>query len=173
MEVSPKLVVTRFAQLDAGDLFMYRLRGDACVGMVVEDPTANGERLQLPLGPTFPQGITGPTVLIAEAVTVVSFGKDFHLRLPVHPGGWVDAEPPSDRHCVVVGSTGIYLRANRSPIQFGGDKFRPCYIDMATGLINITGSGAFGEFAVPSGAKAYAPILRRRRRSTRQHDGMA
>jgi hypothetical protein len=54
MKVSPSVVVTRFAQLAPGDLFMVPSAEEACVAMKVRDP--DGDSLMLPLGPAFPFG---------------------------------------------------------------------------------------------------------------------
>ena len=153
MQPAPALRVTRFAQLDCGDLFLWRHKEGGCVAIVAADPTQNDHKLILPLGPDFPRDVTGPFFLYPDGITVVSFGKQYVLNLPVQPRGWLDTPPPQGTHCILVTEAGVYIRVNRSP---NPREFHVCYVDLATGLICTRGSGASQEFATPSGVPAFA-----------------
>ncbi len=153
MQTIPELRVSRFAQLDSGDLFLWRHAERASVGIVATNPIENGQKLILSLGPDFPQNVIGPLLLDPNGTTVVSFGKEYVLRLPVQPRGSLDTLPASDIRCILVTETGVHIRVN------GGlrpGQFHPCYVDLSTGLIVTRGSGASQEFATPSGIPAFA-----------------
>lgn len=151
--VVPTLGVTRFAQLAPGDLFLALFgSNDSCVAMVAEDPSANGEKLLVPLGPRFPGGIAGPTLISPPGVTVVSFGKNYTLRLPVRAEAWAGAAPPPETVCILVTSSGSYFRVDAGPAP--GRHY--CYVDIATGRINLTGQGLSQQYAPPAGISAFA-----------------
>jgi hypothetical protein len=154
MEITPSLKVTRFAQLEPGDLFIVPNGDEALVAMVAEDPTQNGEQLMLTLGPTFPAGTTGPSIMRCADMTVLSLAKAYELRLPCQPGGWLPSEPAPDKNCILVTEHGAYWRANFDSARTGG--FKPCYADIVTGLVHTTGRGPFQQFAMPGGQAAFA-----------------
>lgn len=153
MQTVPAVKVTRFAKIDSGDLFIYRHAEGSSIATVAEDPTQNGEKLLLPLGPVFPRGVNGPRLIRPGGMTVISFGKEYVLRLPVQTSGWLDALPPPEKHCILVTEQATYFRANFSHNQTG---FSACYVDIATGLICTSGSGASEVFATPQGIPAFA-----------------
>jgi hypothetical protein len=153
-KITPSLKVTRFAQLEPGNLFIVPNGDEALVATVAEDPTQNGERLMLTLGPTFPAETNGPSLLRCPGMTVLSLAKAYVLRLPCQPHGWLDNEPPPDKYCILVNETSAYWRAN---FNSGRDRgFKACYIDVATGLIQTAGRGPLRQFAMPSGLATFA-----------------
>ena len=154
MEITPDLKVTRFAQLAPGDLFICPHGDVAFVAMVAKDPTEDGEKVMVPLGPVFPDGVNGPSLVRRARTTVIAFGKEYALRLPTHARGWRANEPASDISCILVTENGAYLRANFRPPQHG--EFSACYIDIATGLVQTTGTGPQQQFAPPRGLAAFA-----------------
>lgn len=151
MEVLSKPKVVRFAQTQPGDLFMYAFGAGLFVAMTVTDPANDGDRAIVVLGPELPQGMAHPSLVTPSATTVVSFGKDYKLRLPCHAGGWMTKEPPDDVNCIVVTDEGgIFFRAN-----FGGlEEFRACYIDMEKGEIKTDKSAR--SYIGPSRLCAFA-----------------
>jgi hypothetical protein len=153
MRIDPKVAVMRFQQLSPGDLFIYPYTEGSCVAMQVVDPTSDGDILMLPLGPIFPPGFSCPSLIHGPAATVISFGKEYVLRLPCRANGWLIGPPSFDKHCIAITQTGAYIRANCRPPESG---FHACYVDMATGVVHATGSGRFQEFAPPPGVLAFA-----------------
>jgi hypothetical protein len=152
MKVTPNLKITRFAQLEAGDLHLCWLGGEPCVAFVAVDPTENGQKLEVPLGPTFRAGTRGPTLVTPANHTVASFGKDYALRLPVSTPGWQEAEPEPDRPCILLVEDRAYFR-----VDFGGYRgFIACYVDVASGLICTIGGGHNQQFARPAGTALFA-----------------
>jgi hypothetical protein len=130
MMIAPKLVVTRYAQLEAGDLCIFPDGDASFVALKVQKP--DGDILVVPIGPRFPGGFEDPSLIDAPAATVLSFGKEYTLQLPTRPESWSFETPGPQTHCIVLTAEGAFLRVN-----FGlqGQGFRPCYIAMATGTI--------------------------------------
>jgi hypothetical protein len=79
------------------------------VAMNAVDPAKDGDKAFVTLGPTFPDGVIGPTLTNASGVTVVSFGKEFLLRLPCEATGWTMGEPPPDKPAVLVTDRGSFF----------------------------------------------------------------
>lgn len=155
MEITPHFKLARFAQLEPGDLFICPNDDGAFVGIMAKDPTEEGEKLMLTLGPTFPPGVSGPSVVRCAGMTVISLGKEYVLRLPCQPGGWLGNEPAPDNSCILVGERGAYWRANFNSTRTGG--FKACYVDIATGVVHTVGRTPFQQqFAMPSGPTAFA-----------------
>lgn len=152
METTPELLPTRSAQLNAGDLYLYRHDGGASVGFMCIDPAMDGDRCEMALGPTFPSGTKGPHLLASRECSAVSFGPNFRLILPVSPTAWHYTAPPSDCHCVAVNDQAIFFRANW---ERHGDQYRPCYIDIQTGKVHAAIFGTRG-YTEPPGIRAYA-----------------
>jgi hypothetical protein len=153
MPVTPALNVTRFAQLNPGELFMFRHEDGACVGFAVCDPAQNDEKLLLPLGPNLPNGARYATLISARGFTTISFGGEFTVRLPTQADAWVDSPPPHDQHCILVAGDRPYFRANYAHDE---SRFVDCYVDIADGRIFTAGSGAAQQIATPRGIAAYA-----------------
>jgi hypothetical protein len=153
MNIVPSLIVTRFAQLEPGDLFILPCSEGACVAMKVIDPTGDGEMLMVLLGPVFPDGLTHPSLVSAPSATVISFGKEYTLRLPSHAEGWRASPPAPETHCIVVTERGAYVRANFVAAQ---GLFQPCYLDMGTGIVVTTGTGRLQNFSPPPGHLSFA-----------------
>jgi hypothetical protein len=118
--IDPKLTVTRFAQLQPGDLFIHPYEDGGFVAIKVKAP--DGDMLFVPIGPRFPHGLAYPSLLPEPAATVISFGKEYVVRLPE---SWRSELPPPEKHCIVLAEGGAYVRANFIPRDEG---YKPCYI---------------------------------------------
>ena len=151
MNIVPRLSVTRIAQLQPGDLFVLPHGDEACIAMKVREP--DEAELMVALGPVLPDGLAHPSLITASAATVISFGKDFTLRLPSRAGAWRSVEPSPEIHCLVVTDQGVYVRANF--VRREG-RYKPCYIDMAAGLVVTDGRGAFQNYVAPPGHRGFA-----------------
>jgi hypothetical protein len=96
MQIEPGVTVARFEQLSPGrSLHLSPGRGIVC-RHEVEDPTRDGDQLMLVMGPAFPAGLTWPSLVGAPAATVISFGKEYVLRLPSDVNGWAAGSPSAD-----------------------------------------------------------------------------
>lgn len=133
MAITPQLKIERFEQLSPGDLFIWPYHGQAYFGLKVIDPERNGERLILPLGPSFPPEIGGPRLIGWQGVTTASFAKDYTLRLPTAPEGWTELPPGNEVFCLGVTTDGAYFRANFSPHP---GVFRECWVRVADGVVH-------------------------------------
>jgi hypothetical protein len=153
MNVQPPLHFCRFGDLAPGDLFIYLHGAGSCVALKAVDPTQNGEPLILPFGPAFPLSSNGPYLLRHRGGDVVSFGKEYILRLPSHAAGWSLSEPGQNILCILASDEGYFIRGNHADVP---GEFLPCYIDMATGRIQATDRGWLSEFIRPHGLRAVA-----------------
>src|ERR1035437_3469950 len=151
MDVLSKPTVTRFAQTKPGDLFMFPHRDGLAIAMSVIDPASDGDKLVAILGPQFPEGMTRPSLVAPPGTTVISFGKEYTLRLPSQVTGWVVTVPSDDVACIVVTEPGtVFIRANYAGLH----EFRPCYIDVATGEIQTDRNSR--TYSMPPGIRAFA-----------------
>jgi len=71
--------------------FVYPHSGGSCLALKALNDEANGEQLILPLGPTYPPSTGGPRLIVPEGFTVISYGKDYILRLPSATDAWSHA----------------------------------------------------------------------------------
>lgn len=153
LKIEPKLRLCEFEELSPGDLFIYFHDNGSCVALKVEDPTQNGEKLIVPFGPAFPRSLNGPNLLQGRQENVISFGKDYVLRLPSYAEGWSRSEPSANVPCILKTSDSSFLRTNFSPRI---EEFLPCYIDMSTGLIHSDTGRLQDQFTRPRGVRAVA-----------------
>jgi hypothetical protein len=160
LNIEPKLQITRFKQLSPGALFIFHQKKQAIVGLkVVVD---GGDELVLPLGPEDIPG-HGPARLIQpNGMTVISFGKDYVLRLPTDAEGWSAEMPDGNTIAVVIEGGKAFFRANNSRIT---DKFDPCYVSISDGKLQFGGlSQTLGiairwEFAVKDSTGEFMTVL--------------
>jgi hypothetical protein len=163
MDVFPDVTISRFEQLEPGDLFIYLDDRAACFALKTEKP-ANGDRNEMVLlGPEFPNDISEPTILPWKPATVVSLGKHYTIRLPTDPASWL---LQGDRHkavCLAVCGKDIYVCANGGTSQ--GHYFA-CYVELRTGKIvgaSLNGITAFTntwEILLGGSEKAQRSILK-------------
>jgi hypothetical protein len=133
MKVAPDLKVTRYAQLKAGELFLYSHENGFSVAIAAVNPLELGDLYIVTLGPKFPAAMAGPTIHAPKGgSSLLSYGIDYVLRLPAGSQAW-SSEPPADGlPCVAVAQEDIYIRANAAP---PGRGFHPCYVSAKQGRI--------------------------------------
>lgn len=153
MRVTPGVLPTRFSQLKGGNLFLFEESSRLHVALTVVDPTSNGDKLILPIGSNLPRGMKWPTLLSSQALTVVSFGGEFTLRLPTKPDSWAISEPKPEIQSVLVVGGRPYFRANFSPHE---GNFRACFVDMESGEIFSNRNDLHGGYIQPAGPTAFA-----------------
>lgn len=151
MLIDPKVTVTRFAQLQPGDLFIYPSANDGFVALKVKAP--DGDMMFVPMGPRFPDGLAYPRLLDEPRGIVISFGKGYTLHLPTRPESWRSEEPSPETHCIVVADDGLHVRANFIPPSEG---YKPCYIALQTGTIVTAVSGRMQPYVAPRGHMSFA-----------------
>jgi hypothetical protein len=155
MAAMPKLRVERVAQLEPGELFLVEIDHTKCFGFMCDYSDPDQTKLALPLGPKFPRSVPGPRLTNLNA-TGVSFGKDFTVCLPVDPEHWSADEPPNDCQCLVVVGTDVYFRADGSTVH--RPVYTACYVNIATGVVEVMPGNPPGRYARPSGTSAYATV---------------
>jgi len=142
VEVLMKPKITRFDQTAPGDLFVFSHSEGQSVAITAHDATEASGKAACVLGPSFPLGRTGPCLIRGPGTTLISFEKNFKLRLPTKPSSWSTDEPQPNIICCSVTSSGnVLIRAN----SFSNSASRPCYINIATGEIDHN-SGAIALF---------------------------
>lgn len=132
MQVVPNVKVTRFEQLEPGDLFIMLYRDRSCLALKAVDQLGNGDKLILPLDPSFTKRALGPHLLGWQGATAVSFGRDYTVRLPTASEAWAIQAPEYDVFCLAVTSDHIYFRANFSTYE---NDFRACWVRAADGEV--------------------------------------
>ena len=146
----------RFAKLEPADLFLFFDESGAFFALLATDPTQNGERYIAPFSAVLSQH-RGPTLMVPKNSTVISFGKEYSLRLPSDASGWRVERPSDDVPCILITDDGRrYLRVNPVPNYLGGIDQPACYVDMKSGVINAYGSGIFQQIVQPAGIIAFA-----------------
>ena len=139
MKFAPDLKVTRYAQLKAGELFLYSHENGLSVAIAVANPLEQGDLYIVSLGPKFPGATTGPTVhSLNGSFSLLSYGSDYVLRLPALPQAWSWEPPAAGLPCLGVDQEDIYIRANAAP---PGRGFQPCYISPQAGSDTGSSSG--------------------------------
>jgi hypothetical protein len=141
MEIIPSTKVTRFEQLQPGDLFIC-LDGEQAYYALKTQP-ANGDRSMLTLlGPSFFRNITESFLLPWRGATVLSLGKNFSIFLPTDPSALSLSGPSRTPVCLAISEDNAYICTNGG---HGPSDYYPCYVDVKTGAImgRPTGSIVF------------------------------
>lgn len=130
MKIVPPVQVTRFEQLQPGDLFIFIERSQSFYALKTQ---STGDRSEMVLlGPTFIQEAPESILVSWQAVTVLSLGKDYSVLLPTDPGLWSLDGPNRTPVCLAVAGDSAYICAN------GGQpphRYFPCFVEMKTGAI--------------------------------------
>lgn len=154
MKITPPLKVTRFAKLAPGTLFICLHSAGTWLAIVAEDPTRNGEKTGMLLGPDIPTEFVGLPLIDLSSNTVISFELEYELRLPISAAGWRNSPPAPSEHCLLVLQSDDgphpYWRAN---CRTGLGQFKDCYVDSVSGQIV---AGRMHEYTQPAGVGAYA-----------------
>jgi hypothetical protein len=158
MEILMKPKIMRFSQTEPGDLFIYEHSNGTSVALTVWCPI-HDEKLAVVIGPNLPDDKQWQTLIIGPESHVISFDKNFCIRLPSRPRGWRTSEPPPNVHCFLVMASGeIFLRADyRTGSQLTSgtpNRFMPCYISLDTG--KIASNPQNRDYIAPTGYRAFA-----------------
>ena len=132
MEVSPPVNITRFEQLEPGDLFIYMSDRGSCYALKTEKTRDGDPSDILILGPEFPYDAKESALLKWQPTTVVSFGKSYQIILPTNPSAWFLNGDTRTAICLAVCGEDVYVCTN------GGSspgRFFQCFVDMKTGRI--------------------------------------
>jgi hypothetical protein len=147
MQISPSLTLCEFAKLDPGDLCALRRGSGSYIALAVKEPNSP-DKMVLILGPASSEAPKVPLLMrLSPQTRVVSFSKDYTLRLPCDTNAWLSIEP-EESHCLVLTADRVCVRAHFK----GAYDTVQCYVDVKAGML-ITDNN--GNFASPGGDRAY------------------
>jgi len=163
MQMVPALRATRFEQLEAGDLFIYMDGRRNSYALKTQQPASGDRSMVVLLGPSFVQDVAESFLVPWQAITVLSFEKNFAILPSLEPASWSASGPSRTPVCLAVADKNIYICTNGGPSPH--DYF-PCFVDVKTGAIlqgRLPGLAAFTntwEIAVLNGNHPPRSILR-------------
>jgi hypothetical protein len=132
MEVIPPARVTRFEQLEPGDLFLYLQGREHFYALKTEKPK-NGDQSQMVLlGPNFFGEVAESFLVAWQPATVVSFGKSCSILLSNDPASWASAGSTRSRVCLAIAGDRAYICTNGG---LSSQHYFPCFVDVKTGAI--------------------------------------
>jgi len=132
MEVSPPVNITRFEQLEPGDLFIYMSKHGSCYALKTEKAKDEDPSDILILGPDFPYEPKESMLLRWQATTVVSFGKSYSIILPTKPSEWFLDGNTRTPVCLAICGEDVYVCTNGG---ISPGHFFPCFVEVKTGKI--------------------------------------
>jgi hypothetical protein len=132
MDVIPPARVTRFEQLDAGDLFLYLQGREYFYALKTEKPKNGDQSQMVVLGPTFFGEVAESFLVAWQPATVVSFGKSCSILLSNDPASWASAGSTRSPVCLAVSGDNAYICTNGGPSLH---HYLPCFVDVQTGAI--------------------------------------
>jgi hypothetical protein len=132
MEMIPPLHVTRFDQLQAGDLFIYMDDRRTSYALKTKQPADGDRSMMVLLGPSFIQDVAESFLVPWQAMTVLSFDKNFAILPSLEPASWSGSGPSRTPVCLAVAGESIYFCTNGSPSP---QYYVPCFVEVGTGSI--------------------------------------
>jgi hypothetical protein len=140
MKMIPAARTVRYEQLEPGELFLFVDEGTYALKCRQEQ----GERNKMVvLGPSFMDG-GGPYLLGWQATTVLSFGKEFSIFLPIAPEAWVPQPADLSQVWLTVAENRTFVCVNIGPSPQHPVRG---YVDFETGQVfeYIQGSALFAD----------------------------
>jgi hypothetical protein len=132
MEVVPSVKVTRFEQLEPGELFLH-LDGRHSFYALKTAPPVNGDRSEMVmLGPSFFEDASESLLLPWGATTVLSLGKKFSILLPTGGGTLSTTGPSRTPVCLAIVGERAFICTNGSRTP---QRYLPCFVELATGSV--------------------------------------
>jgi hypothetical protein len=139
VQVIPTARTVRYEQLEPGELFLFTDEGTYALKCRQEKDERNKMVL---LGPSFMDG-GGSHLLAWQAITVLSFGKDFTIFLPTEPHAWVSQPLDHSQVWLAVAEDRTFVCTNVGPSPQHPVRG---FVDLGTGEIaerRIQGSALF------------------------------
>jgi hypothetical protein len=132
MDIVPSIRVTRFEQLEPGDLFIYVDERQKFYALKTQKPSDHERSLMVLLGPTFIEGIKGSWLAPWQPSTVLSLGKNFAILPSLDPASWSLNGPSRDTVCLAIADENVYICTNGSERP---ERYIECFVDTRTGAI--------------------------------------
>lgn len=133
MELFPDASATRFEQLEPGTLFLNLHRHRFFALKTGAFRSGTQATTMVCLGPGFPDGVQGPSILECHAPAVLSFGRGFSVFLPTDPAAWdtelqLGAGGPSGQVAMVGESAYVFATMGQ-----WGQRTTYYFVDLRTG----------------------------------------
>ncbi len=163
MEIIPPVRVTRFQQLEIGELFVFTHDNGACLALKMQ-PQPNQDRNSLVLlGPNFPSGFGESFILDWQPATVISYGKNFSVLLPTDPTDWIMSGNRRIPVCIAVCGQSVWVCTNGG---MSPENFFQCYVELSTGKLAQNGLPDYAaytnkwEIVLPGAQTSSRPLLK-------------
>ena len=132
MKIIPSIRTERFEQLEPGDLFLYMDHNYQFYALKTQKISIEDRSEMVLLGPNFPERVTESFLLPWQAVTTLSFGKNYSILLSTDAASWSMSGPNRRPVCLAIAEGKPYICTNggHSPSHF----FQ-CFVDMTTGAV--------------------------------------
>jgi hypothetical protein len=132
MKLIPTLRVTRFEQLEPGDLFML-FSGEERFYALKTFPAKGGDDARMVvLGPRFVAGDDESFLLSWQASTVLSYGGGFSIVPSTRPEDWFESGDRRVSVCLAVADEQAYLCTNGGSSR---SAYVPRFVNLATGAV--------------------------------------
>ena len=133
MAIIPAAKVSRFEQLEAGDLFLYMDHGHRFYALKTQPPPGETRGEMVILGPSFIENANESFLLPWEAATVLSLGKEFSILLPTEASAWFGGEPSRTPVCLALIDERAFICTNCSRFP---QRYVPCFVEIETGAVH-------------------------------------
>jgi hypothetical protein len=130
MEIIPQARMTKFSDVQPGDLFLYMDGQNKFYAIRTQGP----QTTMVMLGPSFhPPDVTEAFLFAWDVSTVLSFGKDYSILLPTDAASWVwSGQTRSPPIWLAVAGDSMFICANGGR---SSQNYFPCFVDVKTGAI--------------------------------------
>lgn len=133
MDMNPPVKVSRFEQLEAGDLFIFMNDRAPCYAIKSQKDPKNGDPEGLViLGPQFPYDAEECFLMPWRASMALSFGKDYSVILPTRPSAWKESGSMRAAVHLAAAEDQLFICANAGPSP---SNFYQAYVEMKSGRI--------------------------------------
>lgn len=143
MQIVPQAKTTRFEQLEPGELFVFLRIKVPCLALKTAKSPNSDKNEAVLLGPTFPYDLKEAVILPWDTTTVVSYGQNWTVRLPIDPAAWFEDGDTRAPVCLALAGDEVFVCANGADNQF---RFFQCFVNLRTGEIlenQLPNIGAF------------------------------
>lgn len=119
MEIVPSVRVTRFEQLEPGDLFVYPHARGSCFALKTAKLANSDRNCIVLLGPHFPYESEESHLLSWDSVTVISYGRDYSILLPDNPDSWFMSGSLRNSVCIAIHDESAFVCTNGGVVSRG------------------------------------------------------
>jgi hypothetical protein len=132
MEIIPSAKVTRFEQLEPGELFLYIDGRYTFYALKTQQRSSGNQSMMVMLGPSFIEDSKEAFLLPWQGATVLSLGRNFSIILPTEAAAWSWKGPSRVAVCLAISEDAAFICANGG---FSPQQYFPCFVDVKTGAV--------------------------------------